>query len=238
MTQFISKLSGDRIFSVAAREMKMDLEVVVEDDDTYWACSDMSPEQQQVSRQRSQTFLSTATTLSGSPDGENATRTGLRKATLDAGDSDSDQTLVDPSAHSRSTSGSTSASSSQTMLDAVGSAQRQAKLLVAIPRMPLTKIQWRRIMDEPEESLARELTRMCWIMFSSIRPRDLDRHVSLKKEEQNKYRSLVNVNRMIEHFNHLAYWVANLVLLRDKPKHRALMLEKFMKVARVSPSPR
>ncbi|KAJ9664884.1 hypothetical protein H2201_004936 [Coniosporium apollinis] len=232
MTEFINKLTGDRIFSVAAREMAMDLEVVVEDDDTNWACSDMRRERQQVSRQRSETFLSAASTLGGNPDDEDSVGTVATKSATAAADSDSEQTLVNPSVGSRSTSSSASASSSQTMLDAVEAAQRQAKLLVAIPRMSLTKIQWHQVMNESEESLARELTRMDWIMFSSIRPRDLDRHVSLKKEEQKKYRSLMNVNRMIEHFNHLAYWVANFVLLRDKPKHRALMLEKFMKVAR------
>ncbi|CRK43690.1 hypothetical protein BN1723_005797 [Verticillium longisporum] len=36
---------------------------------------------------------------------------------------------------------------------------------------------------------------------------------------------------MINHFNHVAKWAANLILLRDKPKHRAQMLEKFMAVA-------
>jgi hypothetical protein len=36
---------------------------------------------------------------------------------------------------------------------------------------------------------------------------------------------------MIAHFNHIAKWVANMILLRDKPKHRAQMLEKFMHIA-------
>ena len=37
---------------------------------------------------------------------------------------------------------------------------------------------------------------------------------------------------MIDHFNHLRDWVANFILLRDKAKHRVLMLEKLMQVAR------
>jgi RasGEF family protein len=36
---------------------------------------------------------------------------------------------------------------------------------------------------------------------------------------------------MIAHFNHVAKWVANMVLLRDKAKHRAPCLHKFMLVA-------
>ncbi|KXT07352.1 hypothetical protein AC578_426 [Pseudocercospora eumusae] len=114
----------------------------------------------------------------------------------------------------------------------VEQAQRVASGLHPIPRNPLTKIEWRTLMERPDDLIARELTRMDWIMFSSIRPRDLVRHVSLSKEQKNSCRNLAHVNRMIEHFNQLASWVANYVLLRDKPKHRALMLEKFMRVAR------
>ena len=73
---------------------------------------------------------------------------------------------------------------------------------------------------------------MDWVMFSSIRPRDLVRQVSVSADEKLKWKNLTHVNRMIEHFNHLAFWVENYVLLRDKPKHRALMLEKFMRIAR------
>lgn len=87
-------------------------------------------------------------------------------------------------------------------------------------------------MDQPDELIARELTRIDWIMFSSIRPRDLVRHVSLSKEQRQLCRNLAHVERMIQHFNQIAFWVANYVLLRDKPKHRVLMLEKFMRVAR------
>jgi len=37
---------------------------------------------------------------------------------------------------------------------------------------------------------------------------------------------------MIAHFNHTATWIANIILLRVKPKHRALALEKCMRLAR------
>lgn len=90
------------------------------------------------------------------------------------------------------------------------------------------------MIDTPEEDIARELTRIDWIMFSSIRPRDFVRHVSLTTNQKKKCKSLENVDRMICHFNHVAFWVANLVLLRDKPKHRAKALEKFMAVTWVS----
>src|ERR1041385_6099644 len=73
---------------------------------------------------------------------------------------------------------------------------------------------------------------MDWIMFSSIRPRDLVRHVSVPSAPKKGKQKMENTNRAIDHFNHLAYWVANFILLRDKPKHRAIMMEKFMRIAR------
>jgi hypothetical protein len=121
--------------------------------------------------------------------------------------------------------------SSQLMVNAE-QAQKQAQLLQPIPRQPVTKIQWRMLMEFADDSIARELTRIDWVMFSSIRPRDLVRQVSLNKSQQAECKNLVHVNRMIEHFNQLAFWVENYILLRDKPKHRAQMMEKFMRIAR------
>ncbi|KAK3062755.1 hypothetical protein LTR53_019213, partial [Teratosphaeriaceae sp. CCFEE 6253] len=86
-------------------------------------------------------------------------------------------------------------------------------------------------MDQSEFAIARELTRMDWILISAIRPRDLVRNVASNAEKA-RYKGLVNVRRMIEHFDQVAMWVSNYILLRDKPKHRALMLEKFMRIAR------
>ena len=129
------------------------------------------------------------------------------------------------------TARSISTTSTQIMVN-IEAAQRQASLLQPTPRQMLSKMQWRQLMDYPDETVARELTRMDWIMFSSIRPRDLVRQVSLTDVQKANCRNLAHVNRMIEHFNQLASWAANYILLRDKPKHRALMLEKFMRVAR------
>jgi len=54
----------------------------------------------------------------------------------------------------------------------------------------------------------------------------------MNAEEKKRCKSLENVNRMIDHFNHVASLVVNYILLRNKPKHRSLMLEKWMRVAR------
>lgn len=110
-------------------------------------------------------------------------------------------------------------------------AQRNARMLDLTPKHILNKSQWRQFMDTPDDDFARELTRIDWIMFSSFRPRDLVRHVGISGKDKDKIKSLEHVNRMIKSFNHLAFFVASMVLLRDKPKHRAKALEKFMSIA-------
>lgn len=231
VTAFITGLAGTRIFSVASKEMNAHLDIVVDDDDTEWACSDSN-------RSRASTvgsLLSSpsihSTTWTRNPD--SPTEGNLSDSVLDEpmrrqSTRDSATTSI---ASSACRSGSQSTGSFQTLLNSVESAQRQAQLLTPIPRNPLTKTQWHQFMETPEEDIARELTRIDWIMFSSIKPRDLIRHVSLPVDQKEKCKSLKNVNRMIDHFNHVAFWVANLILLRDKPKHRAKALEKFMGVA-------
>jgi len=89
-------------------------------------------------------------------------------------------------------------------------------------------------METSADDIARELTRIDWTMFSSIRPRDLVRHVGSQTGQKEKCKSLEHIDRMIGQFNHVAYWVTNLILLREKPKHRAKALEKFMALAWVS----
>ncbi|KAG8423294.1 hypothetical protein J3458_000199 [Metarhizium acridum] len=95
----------------------------------------------------------------------------------------------------------------------------------------MNKFRYHIFMGISGDDFADELTRIDWIMFSSIRIRDFVRHVSLSAAQKDKCKSLQNVNRMISHFNHIAKWVANMILLRDKAKHRAQMLEKFMNIA-------
>jgi len=236
MTGFITALASNRVFAVAAKEMGYCIEVVSTDDDTNWACSDAD---------RGRTNITdspmSASLLQGSP------------LTLDANypmddpgkDHDcvvTGKALSISARHSATSSdssimgrsGSNSTGSVQTLLNSLESAQRQARLLVPIPRSPLTKLQWREFMETPDDGIARELTRIDWVMFSSIRPRDLVRHVASPADQKEKCKSLEHIDRMIGQFNHVAYWVTNMILLREKPKHRAKALEKFMAVAWVS----
>ena len=233
-SNFLGGIMGNRYFTAAAKEVASQLETVVEDDDTEWACSDMS-------RPRSNTVESFLSISSAHSDG----------STVNAGSSTEEfcdeSNFARPSSqhtprHSATSSmssntgrsGSQSTGSFQTLLHSAEDAQRCARYLTPSPRFPLTKSHWHQFMDASEEEVAKELTRIDWIMFSSIRPRDFVRHVSLQSNEKRRCKQLENVNRMINHFNHIAFWVANLILLRDKPKHRAKALERFMNIAWVS----
>ena len=109
--------------------------------------------------------------------------------------------------------------------------EREASTMVPHANLPLTKFRYHIFMDTSDDDFADEMTRIDWVMFSSIRLRDLVRHVSLPLEQRDKCKSLTNVERMVSHFNHIARWVANMILMRDKAKHRAQMLEKFMTIA-------
>ncbi|KAF9698291.1 hypothetical protein EKO04_003907 [Ascochyta lentis] len=215
--KFASAIASNREFSVAAMEIMRDLDLVAEDDDTDWACSD---------RQRAQNDQLPAfynTVLDEDSEDDDFTRA------IDHMSRGSDRLSV---ARSSMTAASKSTSGSLTLVTQVERNQRLARQLEPNPIKPLSKVQWHQLMAQDDELIARELTRMDWIMFSSVRPRDLVRHVSLSTEARKNCKQLDNVTRMTAHFNHIAFLVTNYILLRDKPKHRALMLEKWMRIAR------
>ena len=233
-TQFLSGLGNTRIFAAARAEMSKNLDVVVEDDDTEWACSDSGK-----SGAQKVTTVGSISSITNPllPQFANPIKQDVLGG-ADLGDLSKHHvnrhsaTLSTTSSLSRSDS--QSSTSHQTRFDPVERARRQAHFLAPTPKICLAKAEWHRLMDIPVDDIARELTRIDWIMYSSIRPRDLVRHVTLSTDERYKCKSLENVDRMINHFNHVAFWVANLVLLRDKPKHRARILERFMRIAWVS----
>lgn len=237
MMNFVSQLGNNRVFAVAAKEMGAQIELASEDDDTDWACSD-------TSRGRASTLESFSSVVSmrsavsamlaGGPPSQPSEPAKCERNEEQVRNRAVKHSKTSSSTSSGGRSGSQSAASFSILLSTLESAQRQAELLAPISRVALTKDQWHLFMDLSDEEIARELTRIDWIMYTSIRPRDLIRHVSLSAEQKEKCRSLEHVNRMINQFNHVAYWVANMILLRDKPKHRARALEKFMGIAWVS----
>ncbi|EMC95338.1 hypothetical protein BAUCODRAFT_578020 [Baudoinia panamericana UAMH 10762] len=218
MQTFIAKVSGSRISAVATNELTNHMAMVTEDDDTNWAYSDKDRETDYT--------VSNGSTSSTLIDDPAMIPDGAFSGTTLADDNSTTATTGGDTVRS----GSGSSITSSQIMASVEAAQKAAKLLQPLPRKAVTKEEWHALMELPDGAIAKELTRMDWVMFSAIRPRDLVRHVSAA--EKARCKNLVNVNRMIGHFNQIASWVANYILLRDKPKHRALMLEKFMRIAR------
>ena len=240
VNDFLKRIAGHRVFEAAASEISSQLDTVAEDDDTLWACSDNS-------RGKRSTIASFAQVPSlqismnrimadeklGDAEWSGASQDQLEEAAqLGQGHSKSASSV---SSFDQSNSGCGSLIS--TPLTSIEAAQRRAELLGPNPRVPLTKIQWHQFMELGDEDIARELTRIDWILYSSIRPRDLVRHVSLTADQRSRCKGLEYVSRMINQFNHIAFWAASMILLRDKAKHRAKVLEKFMGVAWVRQKP-
>ena len=234
LISFVSGLAVQRTFSVAIREIVASLESVSVDDDTYWACSDAT--RNTAGTAESFTNLISVHSLSSTNDDnssaeESAEITGIHETPVRDPRRNSTAQFTDSYV---SQSASQSTGSFQALMNSIETAQKQAQLLVPRLKSLLSKEHWHQFVDMSDESISLELTRIDWIMLSSIRPRDLLRHVNLPADERDNYRSLENVTRMINHFNHVAFWVANIILLRDKPKHRAKALEKCMSIAWVS----
>lgn len=210
LEDFIQNLSTEPIFAAAAQQMRRVLEYsVVEDDDTGWAKADDAEDERSDYNKNSSELHQSMTSLSVE---EQSNRRISQSSSLnmDSG---------------------TPGKTHQFQFHSYEDYEREAVTMVPTYTMPLTKFRYHIFMDTSDEDIADEMTRIDWVMFSSIRIRDLVRSVSLSALEKEKCKSLKNVNRMINHFNHIAKWVANMVLMRDKAKHRAQMLEKFMNIA-------
>lgn len=241
ITDFVSTLEKSPFYMFAAKEIGSYLEVTVDDDDVGWPFRD-GGEEDPDGVEHAETFYnnsgrsSPSIFLSGPPmfedeDEDEDPIYQINALDLSEDSGDTSARISGATSVSSASKSNTTINQSFTMLS-IDSAQREAASLDLTPKVPLTKILWRQFMEIPDEDFARELTRMDRIMYNSFRPRDLVRHVSISGDKE-KIKSLENVNRMIRHFNHLAFFVASMILLRDKPKHRAKALEKFMSIASV-----
>ncbi|RPA86207.1 ras GEF [Ascobolus immersus RN42] len=204
LQNFVNGISGNRSFALLAREMSQAMLRICEDEDACWGRTDNEAE-------RSSSVSSFLTGSSTSGDTSTLSSAGEEFAK-----SFSDNTLHVPPFDDRRPS---EAPSHMSMSSVTSSLQLS------------TRDQYALFMQMKDEDIATELTRIDWSEFSRIRPRDLVRHVSIAPDLKEKCESLQHVNRMISHFNHVAYWVANIILERPKAKHRARALEKFMNVA-------
>ncbi len=211
LEDFIRHLSTEPIFAAAAQQMRKTLDTsTLEDDDTGWV-KEEDPEETQ----------DPIAALKHSDYTE-----GLGSLSVD------DQVERRPSASSSlQTDYGVSGKLHSFHFHSYEDYEREATTMIPTSTLPLTKFRYHIFMDTADEDIADEITRIDWVMFSSIRIRDLVRHVSLSAELKEKCKAMKNVNRMIGHFNHIAKWVSNMILMRDKPKHRAQILEKFMNIA-------
>ncbi|KAJ8118043.1 hypothetical protein ONZ43_g4072 [Nemania bipapillata] len=190
-------------------------ETVIEDDDTGWVKSEVEDSE------------------AGSESPANTGREGVRQGN-DLQDSMSTLSIGNPSPPASSLIPNPIGANTKThsfQFHLYEDYEREAATMIPSYTLPLTKFRYHIFMDMANDDIADEMTRIDWVMFSSIRIRDLVRHVSLSPEQKEKCKAMRNVNRMISHFNHIATWVSNMVLMRDKAKHRAQMLEKFMHIA-------
>ncbi|KAI1781031.1 ras GEF [Hypoxylon cercidicola] len=215
LEDFIRHLSTEPIFSAAAQQMRKTLECsIIEADDTGWEKADSIEE----------------------PDpelGANSARDSSKRYP-DMSESMSSLSVDDPVERRPSAASSLQIETGKThsfQFHSYEDYEREAATMVPTYTLPLTKFRYHIFMDTQNDDIADEMTRIDWVMFSSIRIRDLVRHVSLSAEQKEKCKAMKNVNRMIAHFNHIATWVSNMILMRDKAKHRAQMLEKFMNIA-------
>ncbi|KAL0470711.1 ras GEF [Neurospora intermedia] len=207
----ISDLATNEVFSAAARQMKGNLEQkVVDDDDTWWAKADPVDDEEDEEAGR---------------DVEQKLAESVASVQIDESGG------YDPRRPSHSSELSGADPTAKFTYHSIEDYEREAAALVPSPVLPPNKIRYHSFMDIDPDIIADEITRIDWIMFSSIRIRDMVRHVSLSADQKERCRSLKNVNRMVSHFNHIAQWVSNMILIRDKAKHRAPCLERFMVIA-------
>lgn len=243
--EFVSTLEKSHFYMFAAKEIGSQLDSNAADDDIGWAYGgDSDIDDSQLAEtffdnsgrsSPAPIFTGTATPAAYEEEEEQDPIYSMSALDLSEGPHDSTSRLSGTLSVSSNAADKPNSTINQSFtLLSLDAAQKEALRLELTLKTTIGKIQWRFFMETPEEEFARELTRIDWVMYNSFRPRDLVRHVSLSGIDKDKVKSLTNVNRMIKQFNHLAFFVASMILLRDKPKHRAKALEKFMNIAAVS----
>jgi hypothetical protein len=216
LEELIRQLLTEPAFVAAALQMRAHLEQkVVEDDDTGWEKSDPLEEVQgrDIATERPSGLAESMSSLQMEDSNVSNQRRPSQSSGLSGLETHGGRVLARFQFHT------------------VEDYEREAANLVPTAMLPLNKLRYHMFMEIDADDIAEEITRIDWVMFSSIRIRDMVRHVSLSQEQKEKCRGLKNVNRMVSHFNHIAQWVANMILIRDKAKHRAPCLEKFMVIA-------
>jgi hypothetical protein len=228
LTALIEQLSLQPAFASAAHEMRVELKShVVENDDTGWERTDLESAIVLGPMNNSSTSISSRTIT------DQSSQLGKPLSILSPADDSLESTERRQSQAASLSSGDAGSMNISRIhgYHSVEDYEAEAATMIPSNTMTLNKLRYHNCMDISDNDFADEITRIDWVMFSSIRVRDLVRHVSLSQDQKARCKSLVNVNRMINHFNHVARWVSNMILFRDKAKHRAQILEKFMRIA-------
>ncbi|EWC47609.1 hypothetical protein DRE_03229 [Drechslerella stenobrocha 248] len=240
---FARSLDSNRTFAGMAKDIIAILSQPIEDEDQIWGKKDTdshrfsmpsymtihSPSSPTLPTLPAQPFVETST-----PSGRNMSVTSAASFKSGMTEETNVSAQSPPTDRLRKDSYVSTISLSPT-LDPQGGMINISSMLEALPygqNSPHTiREQYCTFMELADEDIAHELTRIDWSFFSRIKPRDFIRHVSVPAAEKERMHSLKYVNKLIRHFNHVAYWVASVILERPKPKHRARALEKFMKIA-------
>ncbi|KAL6078395.1 FtsK-like domain-containing protein [Balamuthia mandrillaris] len=76
-------------------------------------------------------------------------------------------------------------------------------------------------------SIAKDMTMLEWELFSAVEPREFLNHAWQKDDKQKR---APNICKLIDHFNHVSYWVATQILTKGN-KDKASLLKRFIKIA-------
>jgi son of sevenless-like protein len=84
------------------------------------------------------------------------------------------------------------------------------------------------LMEWSEVEIARQITLITHYLYKSIQIKEL---FNAQWTKVDKHKLAPNVTKMIDRFNKLSLWASEEILSYDKAKFRAIMIEKFIKIA-------
>lgn len=256
----ISNIENDAVFAFSAKELLSGLDIVVEDCDAgaFRFGNDLDPSSpQEVHKQLMSTptydpaLYSPSDTSAAAAASPIVLQTKSRRSSRNPAED-----LLDAPPHhtnirrgSADTLGNESWTHSTATTAIPGDALSSVTNLLAAQetetqkpttktRLPVTKEVTKVFLAVPEEEFANEITRMDWVMYSSMRLREMCRYVRTPLAKRSTDPGVQNVHQMVASFNHVAAFVVTMILSRDSPKARAKIMTKFINIACVSLKPR
>ena len=84
------------------------------------------------------------------------------------------------------------------------------------------------VLDFTSKDIATELTRVSFLLFSKISPKEFFKGLFTKKDKE---KTSPNICRVVDRFNIISFWVIEEVLSYDYASTRAKVIEKFIHIA-------